>query len=227
MYHILIADDEPKIVELLSLYLEMQDCKVYAAYDGEEALQIFRKHHIDMLLADIMMPKLNGYDLIKKIRVQSQIPVMIISAKIDLSDKIVGLNLGADDYITKPFDALEVAARVTANLRRCYGYHNITIEKQQLTYKNLILDPIQCIVLQDEQPLDLTATEYRMIKLFMENTGRVLTKNQIYEGAWAEDAFPDDNSIMVAISKLRNKMRDEEFHYIKTIRGLGYRMEKE
>lgn len=225
MYQILVVDDEPKIVELLTLYLEMQGHRVYAAYDGEEAWKIFQEQKIDMMLADIMMPKLDGYGLVERIRAESRIPIMFLSAKTQLQDKIKGLSLGTDDYITKPFDPLEVAARVSANLRRCYGYE--PIEKQAaevLICKNLKLDTEKCQLKQDEQVVELTAIEYRMLQFFMENQGKVLTKNQIYEAAWEDGVFPDDNSIMVAISKLRTKLKDETYHYIHTIRGLGYRM---
>ena len=224
MYRILVVDDEPEIVELLKMYLEMQDYRVFCAYDGEQAWEILKSEDVHMVLADIMMPGMNGYSLVEKIRRESQVPIIFLSAKTELADKIKGLRLGTDDYIVKPFDPLEVVARVQANFRRCYGYEPLTVNKQ-LSCKNLILDVECCQLKQDETYIELTAMEYRILKFFMENQGRVLTKNQIYEAVWEDGSFPDDNSIMVAISKLRAKLRDEEFHYIHTIRGLGYRME--
>lgn len=225
MYQILVVDDESKIVELLRMYLEMQGHHVFSAYDGEQAWTIWKSEKIHMVLADIMMPKMDGYSLVEKIRQESQVPIIFLSAKTELQDKIKGLNLGTDDYIVKPFDPLEVTARVTANLRRCYGYEAVT-EVRKLTCGNLTLDVDRCLLKQGEEIIELTAMEYRILQFFMENKGRVLTKNQIYEAVWDENSFPDDNSIMVAISKLRSKLHDEEFHYIRTIRGLGYRMEE-
>lgn len=225
MFQILVVDDEPKIVELLKLYLEMQGHKVVAAYDGEEAWRLFKEEHVDMVISDVMMPVMDGYSFAGKLRENSNVPLMFLTAKTELTDKIKGLQLGADDYIVKPFDPLEVSARVTANLRRCYGYGAVE-HKQELSCGNLTLDIESCRLYQAGKAIELTAMEYRIIKFFMENKGSVVTKNQIYEAAWDENVFPDDNSIMVAISKLRAKLQDEKYHYINTIRGLGYRMEE-
>lgn len=220
MYQILVVDDEPKIVELLQIYLEMQGHKVFSAFNGSAAWECWKQNKIDMVLADIMMPQVDGYSLVEKIRKESNVPILFLSAKTDVVDRVKGLQLGADDYILKPFDPLEVATRVSANLRRCYGYSTLE-SKQELTCGNLSLDSGKCLLMKKGQVVELTALEYRMLQHFMENQGRVLTKNQIYEAAWEENQFPDDNSIMVAISKLN----DGEYEYIHTIRGLGYRME--
>lgn len=177
-----------------------------------------------MVLTDIMMPQVDGYDLVEKIRNESKVPILFLSAKTELTDRVKGLQLGADDYILKPFDPLEVVTRVTANLRRCYQYREMD-KKKVLICSGLALDTDKCQLKKNGQAIDLTALEYRMIKYFMENQGRVLTKNQIYENCWEENQFPDDNSIMVAISKLRTKIEDDNQKYIQTIRGLGYRME--
>lgn len=224
MYRILVVDDEPQIVELLQIYLEMQDYKVTGAYDGTRALELWQQNKFDMVLTDIMMPKVDGYDLVEKIRKESNVPILFLTAKTDLVDRVKGLQIGADDYILKPFDPLEVVTRVAANLRRCYGY-DMDVHHQELVCGNLKLNMDKCLLIKSGQEVELTALEYRMLKYFMENQGRVLTKNQIYEAAWEENQFPDDNSIMVAISKLRAKLQDEQYHYIHTIRGLGYRME--
>ena len=224
MFQILVVDDEPKIVELLQIYLEMQGHKVIPAYNGEEAWEKWQTDSIDMVLTDIMMPNMDGYDFANKIRQESNVPLMFISAKTELTDRVKGLQIGADDYIIKPFEPLEVAARVTANLRRCYGYGDME-KKRELTCGNLRLDLEKCKLYQEWKAIELTAMEYRILQFFMENQGKVVTKNQIYEAAWEESNFPDDNSIMVAISKLRTKLQDEKYHYIQTIRGLGYRME--
>lgn len=224
MFKILVVDDEPKIVELLQIYLEMQGHEVIAAYSGEEAWEKWQEYSIDMVLTDIMMPNMDGYDFANKIRQQRNIPLMFITAKTELTDRVKGLQMGADDYIVKPFEPLEVAARVTANLRRCYGYGDME-KAQELICGNLRLDIEKCKLYQGEKIIELTAMEYRILQYFMENQGKVITKNQIYEAAWEENTFPDDNSIMVAISKLRTKLQDDKYHYIQTIRGLGYRME--
>lgn len=224
MYQILVVDDEPKIVELLKLYLELQGYKVLTAYDGAAAWECWEKNSIDMVLTDIMMPEVDGYNLVEKIRQVSKVPVLFLSAKTDITDKIKGLQIGADDYIIKPFEPLEVVTRVSANLRRCYGYE-MPEQSKELTCGNLKLDRDKYQLYRNGQIVNLTAMEYRMIQFFMENQGRVLTKKQIYEAVWNEYQFPDDNSIMVAISKLRTKLQDDRYQYIHTIRGLGYRME--
>ena len=224
MYKILIVDDEPQIVELLQIYLEMQGYQAVGAYDGVQAFALWQQTEFDMVLTDIMMPQVDGFDLVEKIRKESNIPILFLTAKTDLVDRVKGLQIGADDYILKPFDPLEVVTRVSAHLRRCYGYDRDAHYKE-LVCGNLKLSRDKCLLYKNGQNVELTALEYRILKFFMENQGRVLTKNQIYEGAWEENQFPDDNSIMVAISKLRAKLQDEEYHYIHTIRGLGYRME--
>lgn len=224
MYRILVVDDEPKIVELLQLYLEMQGYKVIPAYDGKEAWECFKSNSVDMVLTDIMMPEVDGFHLVEQIRESSNVPILFLSAKTDIPDRVKGLQIGADDYIIKPFDPLEVVTRVTANLRRCYGY-GVEERDRELKCGNLSFDVNKCQLWKSGVAVELTALEYRMLKLFMENQGRVLTKNQIYEAVWEENQFPDDNSIMVAISKLWAKIQDEQYQYIHTIRGLGYRME--
>lgn len=224
MYKILIADDEKDIIKLLRLYLEKDDIKIYEAYDGITAMYLLNEEEIDLAIVDIMMPKMNGFELIKKIRKTNIIPIMILSAKVEISDKIFGLELGADDYITKPFDPMEVTARVKANLRRFYSLNQIKKEHtSEIKVRDLILDTNQCILFKGETQTDLTSIEYRLLKLFMESPGRVFTKEQLFECGWGEEYVVDDNTIRVCISKLRNKVGEEE---IKTIRGLGYRLEK-
>lgn len=224
MYKILVVDDEPQIVELLQIYLEMHGYKVTGACDGAQAFLLWQQNKFDMVVTDIMMPQVDGYDLVEKIRNESNVPILFLTAKTDLADRVRGLQIGADDYILKPFDPLEVVTRVAVNLRRCYGY-DMDVHNQELVCGNLKLSMEKCLLNKNGQDVELTALEYRMLKFFMENQGRVLTKNQIYEAAWEENQFPDDNSIMVAISKLRAKLQDGQYHYIHTIRGLGYRME--
>lgn len=226
MYKVLVVDDEPKITELLKVCLEMQGMSVVCAENGREALEVFSREKADIVLTDIMMPVCDGYEFVTKLRETSNVPVMFLTAKGDTLDKVKGFSIGADDYIVKPFDPLEAAARVSANLRRCYGYdRGAEEEKKTVTCGHLVLDLNSKALTKSGQPVELTALEYKMIEYFMINKGKVLTKNQIYEAVWDNNIIPDDNSIMVAISKLRAKISDDSGDHIKTIRGLGYRME--
>lgn len=224
MYKVLVVDDEPKITELLKIYLEMQGMEVFCAGNGRQALEVLAKTSVDMVLSDVMMPVMDGYEFVEELRRKSNIPVMFLTAKGDVLDRIKGLNVGADDYLVKPFDPMEATARVAAALRRCYGYDRAQ-DAKKLVCGDLTLDVFSKRLFKAGVSIELTALEYKMLEYFMENQGRVLTKNQIYEAAWDQDKFPDDNSIMVAISKLRGKISDGTHDYLKTIRGLGYRME--
>lgn len=227
-YNILIADDEKEIISLLRLFLEKENINVYEAYDGEMAYMIIQNYKIDLAILDIMMPRMNGYEVIKKIRRDYDIPLMIISAKIELNDKIYGLELGADDYITKPFEPLEVMARVKAHLRRNVksmeqvpvDYNNENRDRI-ITCKNLVLNLDKCQLTIDENTIDLTKIELNLMEMFMEKPGRVYTKEQIFQRGW-NNVFVDDNTIRVTISRLRDKIGENR---IKTIRGLGYRLE--
>ena len=225
-YKVLIADDEAEIRQLLRLYLEKDGYQVIEADNGKKAVMICEQEKIDLVLLDIMMPGLNGYQVIQKIRVSNNIPVIMISAKSLDQDKILGLDLGADDYITKPFNPLEAMARINSNIRRFYSLGSRANTLKTLAVKNLRLDTEECIVYKDGTPIDLTSIEYKILRLFMENPGKVFTKQQIYEEGWGEEYIIADNNIMVCISKLRSKLDDDNTEYIKTIRGLGYRMEK-
>lgn len=224
---ILIADDEKEIRDLLRLYLENDGYTVVEAADGIAALEQMKKHTVDLAIVDIMMPGLNGHMLVKRIREINNLPILFLSAKSDPHDRILGLRLGADDYVTKPFNPLELCARVQAHLRRVRQFSAVQTEREsKINIRDLILDTEQCLLTKDGIPVELTSTEFRIMRLFMENPGRVFTKQQIYEAGWNESSFVDDNSIMVCISKLRAKLGDEGGEYIKTIRGLGYRLEK-
>lgn len=225
-YTILVADDEQEIRELLRLYLEKDGYQVREAADGREAVAVLEKEEIDMALLDIMMPELDGYRVLKKIREHSNIPVMILSAKDQDADKILGLDLGADDYLAKPFNPMEAMARINSNIRRFYSLGAKSQELKELKVKDLRLDTESCLVYRGEEPIDLTSVEYKMLRLFMENPGKVYTKQQVYENVWGEEYAIADNNIMVCISRLRAKLSEDHSAYIKTIRGLGYRMEK-
>lgn len=226
-YTILIADDETDIRELLRLYLEKDGYHVLEAADGQSALSLLEQEEIDMALLDIMMPKVDGYHVLKKLRESSNMPVMILSAKNQDSDKILGLDLGADDYLAKPFNPMEAMARINSNIRRFYSLGAKGEKVKQLEVKDLRLDTEECVVYRNGSPIDLTSVEYKLLRMFMEYPGKVFTKQQVYENAWGEEYAIADNNIMVCISRLRAKLSEDGSAYIKTIRGLGYRMEKE
>ena len=226
---ILVADDEKEIRSLLRLYLENEGYAVEEAADGDEALAKLDSGAFSLCLLDIMMPGTDGYHVLKKLREKSGIPVIIISAKDTDPEKILGLDLGADDYMVKPFNPLEAVARVRSNLRR---YHALNRDASAaapagIRLRDLELDTDACCLYRNGSRIDLTSVEYRIMALFMEHPGKVFTKQQIYECGWGEDYIVADNNIMVCISKLRSKLDDDPSAYIKTIRGLGYRLEKD
>lgn len=230
-YKILIADDEAEIRDVLHLYLEKDGYDVIEAEDGVEAMEKLRKENPDLVILDIMMPGLDGYRVLRNIRENNNIPVIMLSAKDTDADKILGLDLGADDYITKPFGPLEAVARVNSNIRRFYSLGasgSIDRDKavRELNVQDLRLDLESCLLSRGEETIELTSVEFRIMKLFMEEPGKVFTKQQIYEQGWGEEYMISDNSIMVCISKLRSKLNRDGKEYIRTIRGLGYRLEK-
>ena len=229
-YKILIADDEAEIRDVLRLYLEKDGYEVTEAADGVEAMERLRKEKPDLAILDVMMPGLDGYRVLRNVREDNNIPVIMLSAKDTDSDKILGLDMGADDYITKPFAPLEAVARVNSNIRRFYslGARGKDRDKAvtELTVRDLRLDLEACLLYRGEETIELTSVEFRIMKLFMEEPGKVFTKQQLYEQGWGDDYFVSDNNIMVCISKLRSKLDSDGREYIKTVRGLGYRMEK-
>lgn len=230
-YKILIADDEPEIRDLLHLYLEKDGYEVVEAADGAQALSALqdaalKEDGIDLVILDIMMPGIDGYRVLRNIRENSNIPVIMLSAKSGDADKILGLDLGADDYITKPFQPLEAVARVNSNIRRFYALGaGKQRQIEEIKVQDLTLDLKSCRLSAGERMIELTSVEFKLMKLFMENPGKVFTKQQLFEEGWGDDFFVSDNNIMVCISKLRAKLSDDANAYIKTIRGLGYRLE--
>ena len=224
-YTILVADDEKEIRELLRLYLENSGYQVLEAEDGQQALDYLRGTKIDLCLLDIMMPKVDGYHVLQELRKESNIPVVILSAKDADSEKILGLNLGADDYMTKPFNPLEAIARVNSNIRRFYSL-GTSPSTEVIKVKDLELDIDACEFRKNGEVIELTSVEYKIMELFMKSPGKVFTKQQIYEYGWGEEYIVADNNIMVCISKLRDKLDEDPSAYIKTIRGLGYRLER-
>ncbi|MCI6714766.1 MAG: response regulator transcription factor [Lachnospiraceae bacterium] len=229
-YKILIADDEAEIRDVLHLYLEKDGYEVYEAADGIQAMEVLQKEKIDLAILDIMMPGIDGYRVLRNIREDNNIPVIILSAQSSDSAKILGLDLGADDYITKPFVPLEAVARVNSNIRRFYQLGTKGSGQEfvrELVVRDLRLDLESCMLYRAEAVIELTSVEFKIMKLFMENPGKVFTKQQIFEQGWEEEYMISDNNVMVCISKLRSKLDTEDREYIRTIRGLGYRLEKE
>ncbi len=224
---ILICDDEADILEVLELYLEKEGYEVIKAMDGEEALQK-ANNNIDLVILDIMMPKIDGYKVVKEIRKLYTMPIIMISAKTQDIDKILGLDLGCDDYITKPFNPLEVMARVNAQIRRNNNLISAEKKVSTITIGDVTLDTYNVQVIVRDKEIELTSIEYGILKLLMENAGRILTKNQIFEAVWNEQFLGGDNTIMVHISRLRDKIELDSRNpvYLKTVRGLGYKFEK-
>ncbi len=228
-YQILIADDEQEIRDLLKIYLEKDGYVVLEAGDGVEALEILEKQPVSLVVLDIMMPRMDGFHVLQQIRKTKNIPVVLLSAKVTDGDKILGLDLGADDYLTKPFNPLEAVARVNSNIRRFYLLGSQSFAEQagrELCVRDLRLDQDSCILYQGDRVIELTSIEFRIMQLFMENPGKVFTKQQLFEHGWEQEYIIADNNIMVCISKLRSKLSDDSNRYIKTIRGLGYRLDK-
>ena len=229
-YKILIAEDEQDIAELLRLYLENECYRVFWAGNGVEALKIIEREDISLAVLDIMMPRMDGYELTRRIREISNIPILILSARDKSNDKILGLNLGADDYMAKPFDPLEIVARVNSNLRRFYQL-NAEKPKQGESYilkvGDLSLDTQTLVLKKNGEEVLLTPMEYKILALLMKKPGMIYTKVQIYESTSGEYFESDDNTIMVHISNLRDKIEDNPKNprYIKTIRGVGYKIE--
>lgn len=228
MYNILVVDDEKEIVELVELYFRNNDYKIFKAYDGIEAINIIDKNDINLAIVDIMMPNLNGYSLIANIRTKLNMPIIVISAKVEGYDKILALDMGADDYVTKPFDPLELVARVNAQIRRVYGYSSShETEEKLIEVGDLKLDLEACKLTKNDKEIPLTSTELKIIELFMKNPNKVFTKKNLFESVWDEVYIAEDNAIMVQISKIRDKIEEsnKEPKYIKTIRGIGYKFE--
>lgn len=229
-YNILIAEDNTDIIELLTLYLDSNDFFVFSATDGEMALNIMKSEHIDLAIVDLMMPKINGYTFIKNVRSFNNLPVIIISAKSMDQDKILGLDIGADAYIIKPFNPLEVIAYVKALLRRYYHLDNVSDNENdnlKLVVGELELDLDKFILRKNGSIVNVTAAEFKIIAKLMKTPERIYTKAQLYE-AISDDYYEgDDNTIMVHISNIRSKIEEDPTNpeYIKTIRGLGYKIE--
>ena len=230
MANILVCDDDREIVDAIEIYLSQDGYKIYKAYDGEQAIQILDKEDIHLLIMDIMMPRLDGIRATLKIREYSSIPIIILSAKSEDTYKILGLNIGADDYICKPFNPLELVARVKSNLRRYTSLGSLTGENKAIyQVGGLILNDDIKQVTVDDEPVKMTPIEYNILLLLMKNQGRVFSINQIYESIWNEDAIGADNTVAVHIRHIREKIEinPKEPRYLKVVWGVGYKIDKE
>ena len=228
MYNILICDDEKDIVNALKIYLADANYKLFEAYTGKEALKVIDSQEIHLVLMDIMMPVMDGISAMVKIREKSNVPVILLTAKSEDTDKILGLNVGADDYITKPFNPVEVAARVRSQLRRYMQLGGGSMRQTVLSIGGIELDDKAKSVTLDGEPVALTPTEYEILKLLMEHPGQVFAPRDIYQRIWNDLPYGSENTVAVHIRHLREKLEinPAEPRYLKVVWGEGYKMEK-
>lgn len=226
---ILVCDDDREIVDAIEIYLFQEGYRILKAYDGVQAVEMLEQEDVQLLLIDIMMPKLDGLRATLKIREKSSIPIIILSAKSEDADKILGLNIGADDYVTKPFNPLELVARVKSQLRRYTKLGNAMDENQKIyqTGGLVMNDDLKEVTVDGEQ-VKLTPIEYNILLLLVKNQGKVFSINQIYESIWNEDAIGADNTVAVHIRHIREKIEinAKEPRYLKVVWGIGYKVEK-
>ena len=229
MYQILVVDDDKEIVKAIKIYLEKEGYQVHTAYNGKECLEVLSKQKIHLILLDIMMPEKDGLETLYEIREKEKIPVIMLSAKSEDQDKIEGLNLGADDYITKPFNPLELIARVNSGIRR-YVKLGAMEKEEETIYQSggLRMNDETKIVTQEGKEVKLTPTEYNILKFLLQNKGKVFSIPQIYENVWKEDSYGAENIIAVHIRHIREKIEinPKEPRYLKVIWGIGYKIEK-
>lgn len=226
---ILVCDDDREIVEAIEIYLAQEGYEILKAYDGEEALAMMKSNKVDLLIIDVMMPKLDGIRATLKIREESSIPIIILSAKTEDADKILGLNVGADDYVTKPFNPLELVARVKSQIRR-YTTLSSSGEASDTVYEagGLVINDDLKKVTVDGEEVKLTPIEYNILLLLVKNQGKVFSISQIYENIWNEEAVGVDNTVAVHIRHIREKIEinPKEPRYLKVVWGVGYKIEK-
>lgn len=229
MMNILVCDDDKEIVDAIEIYLMQEGYNVLKAYDGIQAMEQLSGNEVHLLIIDVMMPRLDGIRATLKIREESSIPIIILSAKSEDTDKILGLNIGADDYVTKPFNPLELVARVKSQLRRYTKLGNMPVEEGQVyrTGGLVVNDDLKEVTVDDE-PVKLTPLEYNILLLLIRNQGKVFSINQIYESIWNEDAFGAENTVAVHIRHIREKIEinPKEPRYLKVVWGIGYKLEK-
>jgi len=230
MAKILVCDDDKDIVEAIDIYLTQEGYEVLKAYDGDEAIKVLKKNEVDLLIMDVMMPRLDGIRATLKIRENMSLPIIILSAKSEDADKILGLNIGADDYITKPFNPLELVARVKSQLRRYTQLGSTARSDNQSEFRTgglVIRDDLKEVTVDGEK-VKLTPIEYNILLLLVKNQGKVFSINQIYENIWNEEAIGADNTVAVHIRHIREKIEinPKEPRYLKVVWGVGYKVEK-
>ena len=227
---ILLVEDDKNISEMITEYLINDTYEITQVYDGESAIDEFRAHSYDLVLLDLMIPKINGMNVMKKIREHDVTPIIIITAKDNDTDKAMGLGFGADDYLTKPFSLIELSARIKANIRRVTKYNKEKSghEDEIIYVKDLEINIYKHSVIKEGKQLNLTCKEFEILKLLASNLGRVFSKEQIYNQVWKDTYYGDENVINVHMKRLRNKLSDgkSNFEYIKTLWGIGYKMEE-
>ena len=230
MFNILVCDDDKEIVDAIDIYLSQEGYHILKAYDGLQAIEIMKKEEVHLILLDIMMPNLDGIRATRKIRETSSVPIIMLSAKSEDVDKILGLNIGADDYITKPFNPLELIARVKSQLRRYTQLGNLATEEKEAVYVcgGLVVNDDLKTVTVDGEPVKLTPSEYNILVLLIKNQGKVFSIEQIYENIWNEEAIGADNTVAVHIRHIREKIEinPREPRYLKVVWGIGYKIEK-
>ena len=230
MFNILVCDDDKEIVDAIDIYLSQEGYHILKAYDGLQAIEIMKKEEVHLILLDIMMPNLDGIRATRKIRETSSVPIIMLSAKSEDVDKILGLNIGADDYITKPFNPLELIARVKSQLRRYTQLGNLATEAKEAVYVcgGLVVNDDLKTVTVDGEPVKLTPIEYNILVLLIKNQGKVFSIEQIYENIWNEEAIGADNTVAVHIRHIREKIEinPREPRYLKVVWGIGYKIEK-
>ncbi len=228
---ILIVDDDREIVHSLGKLLELEGYKVIKAYNGKEALDLLLSETIHLIILDVMMPQLNGLSALMKIREKNNIPVIMLSARTEENDKVLGLSMGADDYVTKPYNAAELMARIRSQLRRYFSLGSALSQNSGDTLKNgsLILDRNTKQVMVDGDPIKLTATEFKILELLMEHPGYVFSAEQIYSRVWNEEAYTSEKTVMVHIRRIREKIEIDPKNpkYLKVVWGIGYKIEKD
>ena len=226
IYNILVCDDEKDIVDAIEIYLKSEGYNAICAYDGMDALEAIENNDIHLIIIDLMMPKLDGISAISKIRAEKNIPIIILSAKSEYTDKVLGLNVGADDYITKPFNAIELLARVKSNLRRYTSLGSMQKEEDVFEVGRITLNDRTKEVRLDDDIVSLTPNEYGILKLLIKNRDRVFSSNEIYEYVWDQPAYNVKKIISVHISNLRSKLEinPREPDYIKSVYGMGYKI---
>ncbi|MGO4964301.1 response regulator transcription factor [Bacillus sp. GM1] len=224
---VLIADDEKEIRDLLKTYLKRECYEVDVAVDGEDALRLFEQNHYHLVILDVMMPKIDGIEVCRRMRNHTNVPILMLTAKDLEGDKILGLSIGADDYITKPFSVNEVLARIKAMLRRflVLGSESRSDEQSLIQFKGLTIDLKTYTVTAGGQEISLTAKEFELLKFFASNPGQVFTKTQLFRNAWSDQYIEDDNTVMVHIRRLRKKIEPDPFdpQFIQTVWGIGYK----